>query len=201
MWPFKKNKYNTLKRDDVVNALIELQNQESGLEERIGNISKEIEDLIQQGRKEKSKEFKLVLAKKIEDLNEEKQAASERCQFLLYNIKMMRKLKTAIDDNQFFANTGKVSLGNLLKDQKGLAKFLNKTLNVRATSEETLVGANDIFKEYEAMQDKNESIYGVNKSQDELLAIFELGEDDEFAEDAVEETIVEEERQKQKELV
>ena len=37
MWPFKKNKYKKLKREEVVNAIIELDNRQALLEEEIKN--------------------------------------------------------------------------------------------------------------------------------------------------------------------
>ena len=69
-----------------------------------------------------------------------------------------------------------MSLGNLLGDQKGLAKFLNKTLNTRVAAENVLTEADETFKQVEEMYDKNESIYGMNSNDDELLAVFEAEE-------------------------
>jgi len=70
-----------------------------------------------------------------------------------------------------------MSLGNLLGDQKGLAKFLNKTLNTRVNAENVLTEADETFKQVEEMYEKNDSIYGVNTNDDELLAVFESEED------------------------
>ena len=86
------------------------------------------------------------------------------------------KLKAAIDDNQFFKNTSKVSLGNLLSDQKGLAKFLNKTLNTRVAAEDVLTSADETFKAVEDAYEKNGTIYGMNDQDDALLAMFETEE-------------------------
>ena len=112
------------------------------------------------------------------------------------NIQLLNKLKRAIDDNQFFAKTSKVSLGNLLGDQKRLAKFLNKALNVRISAEQVLTDADETFKNIEDAYEKNESIYGIQQSDDELLGMFETEEqiEDEqfFSESSTKENTVEE---------
>ena len=87
---------------------------------------------------------------------------------------MLNKLKKAIDDNQFFKNTSKTSLNNLLGDQKGLANFLNKVLENRISSEQTLTDADEIFKVTDEAYELNDTIYGVNNNDDELLAMFEV---------------------------
>ena len=73
----------------------------------------------------------MFYAKKIANLNEEKQTSMERGMYLLYNIKLMNRLKDAYDSNTFFKTQTKVPLSELLIDQKGLAKFLNKALETR----------------------------------------------------------------------
>ena len=82
--------------------------------------------------------------------------------------------------------TGKVSLGNLLSDQKGLAQFLNKALNTKVRSEQVLTDADDTWNEVQSGYEENERIYGVNEDDDKLLAMFETGEqlDSEIGADA-----------------
>ncbi|MCI6524929.1 MAG: hypothetical protein MR464_03020, partial [Bacilli bacterium] len=70
-------------------------------------------------------------------------------------------------------NTAKVSLGNLLSDQKGLAKFLNKALNTRVRAEDVLTDADETFRMVEESYEQNDSIYGIGKEDDALLAMFE----------------------------
>ena len=130
MWPFK-SKFDKLKREDVVDAICNLEKQESDLESAIEERARTIEELLAKGRKESNRELKLFYAKKITTLREENQTDVQRAMYLMYNTKLLRKLKTTIDDNEFFVRTGKVSLGNLLADQKGLAQFLNKALGTK----------------------------------------------------------------------
>ena len=175
MWPFK-SKYDKLKREDVVDAICSLEKQEDDLEEAISSRAREIEELLAKGRKETNRELKLFYAKKITSMREENQTDVKRAMYLMYNMKLLRKLKSTIDDNEFFIKTGKVSLGNLLADQKGLAQFLNKARNTKVRSEQVLTDADDTWNEIQSGYEENERIYGVNEQDDELLAMFETGE-------------------------
>ena len=175
MWPFK-SKYEKLKREDVVEAICDLEKQENDLESAIVERARTIDELLEKGRKETNRELKLFYAKKITSLREENQTDVKRGMYLMYNMNLLRKLKSTIDDNEFFVRTGKVSLGNLLADQKGLAQFLNKALNTKVSSEQVLTEADDIWNEVQSGYEENERIYGVNEHDDELLAMFETGE-------------------------
>ena len=67
-------------------------------------------------------------------------------------------------------------LSELLADQKGLAKFLNRALETRIASEDVLTSADDLFNEIQGAYDKNESIYGMQKSEENILTAFEKEE-------------------------
>ena len=172
MWPFK-SKYDKLTREEVVEAICKLEQEAKEIEEGLGAKQKQIDELMVKGRTEKSKDVKLYFAKKINALKAEREQSVQRAMYLMYNIQLLQKLKTAIDDNQFFKNTAKTSLGNLLADQKGLAKFLNSALGTRVAAEDVLTSADETFRAVEEAYEKNDSIYGMNSQDDELLAMFE----------------------------
>ena len=88
----------------------------------------------------------------------------------------MERLKQAIDDNQMFTLTNGLSLNKLLSDQKGLRKFLMKSLNIKQESEKMLVEGNDVFDSVDDLYEESEEIYGKSESDDELLAAFEKEE-------------------------
>ena len=178
MWPFKKDKFKSLKREDVVNAICDLEKQEDNLEKQVEDMGKQIDSLMEKGKQEKSHDLKVFYVKKISHLQEEKTEAINRGIYLLYNIRLMNKLKNAIDDNSFYVNTGKVSLSNLLSDQEGLAKFLNKALNTKVMAEDVLTSADDTFNEVKGLYQENDRIYGVQNSDDELLAMMEESQTD-----------------------
>jgi anti-sigma28 factor (negative regulator of flagellin synthesis) len=177
MWPFK-NRYQKLKREEVVDAIYSLEKQEQAIEDGVAEKQEEIDFLLAKGKKERSEDLKLLYAKKINHLKQEIAASISKGSYLLYNIKMMQRLKEAIDDNEFFVSTSKISLGALLKDQNGLAKFLNKALNTKIAAEDVLTSADEIYNDIKNAYEPNKDIYGVTKSDDELLAVFETAEDD-----------------------
>lgn len=173
MWPFSRNKFKKLNREDLVNSICELERQERTAEAEVLQKVKEIDALVEKGKHEKSKDLQLFYAKKIMHLNEEKQTCMERGMYLLYNIRLMNKLKDAYDSNTFFKTQTRVPLSELLRDQKRLAKFLNKALVTRVASEDVLTSADDLFTEVQSAYDVNESIYGIGKSEEEILTMFE----------------------------
>lgn len=175
MWLFK-SKYDKLTREETVDAICKLEKELQNIEDGLVDKQKQIDDLMAKGKKETNREIKLFYAKRINSLKAEREQSVQRAMYLMYNIQLLNKLKSAIDDNQFFKNSAKVSLGNLLADQKGLAKFLNKTLNTRVKAEDVLTSADETFKAVEDAYEKNETIYGMNSQDDALLAMFETEE-------------------------
>ena len=173
MWPFRRNKYKKLNREDLVNSICELERQERTVEAEVFQKIKEIDALMDKGKKEKNRDLQLFYAKKISHLNEEKQVCMERGMYLLYNIRLMTKLKDAYDSNTFFKTQTKVPLSDLLRDQKGLARFLNKALETRIASEDVLTSADEVFAEVQAAYDVSQPIYGVGKSEEDILTMFE----------------------------
>ena len=138
MWPFRKNKFKKLKKEEVQDAIYELEKQENLIEDLLLEKQEEVDYYLNKGKREKAEELRILYAKKISHLKQEMQGHISKGSYLLYNIKLLSKLKESIDDKEFFENTGKVSLGNLLKDQRGLAVFLNKALNIKISAEEVL---------------------------------------------------------------
>ena len=175
MWPFK-SKYDKLTREEVVDSICKLEQESKDIEDGLLAKQKQIDELMVKGKAETSKDVKLFYAKKINALKADREQSVRRAMYLMYNIQLLQKLKTAIDDNQFFKNTAKQSLGNLLADQKGLAKFLNKTLNTRVKAEDVLTSADETFREVEEAYEQNDTIYGKNNADDQLLAMFETEE-------------------------
>ena len=174
---FGRNKFKRLKREDVVDAIIDQTKQQEDLENGILAKSEEVEKFMERGRKEKNRDVKLLCAKKVNSLQDEIKRDTRRAAFLLYNVKLLEKLKAAIDDNRFIENTTKLPLNKLLCDQKALAQFLESSVQNRTAAENALVGADELFDAYEQAADADASpIYSVSKSDDELLAMFEMQE-------------------------
>ena len=170
------NRYKKLKRADIVDAIVKLQQEEDSLEEKILSSSSEVKALTERGIAETDPDLRLFLAKKINRIKEEKQADIKRATYIAYNIKMLGRLKDALDDKEFFNISADVPLNKLLADQKGLARFLNKALGTRVKAESVLTEADETFGEIMDSYEENERIYGVAQSDDELLSVFETAD-------------------------
>ncbi len=172
MWPFK-SKYQKLTREEVVDAICQLDKQSQELEDGLLEKQNKVNELMEKGRKETDKAIKLLYAKKINVLKKEREQDVQRILYLLYNSQLLNRLKNAIDDNQFFKNNTKMPLNKLLSDQKGLAKFLNQALNIRIAAEDILTDSDELFNAIEESYEKNETIYGMNEQDNALLAMLE----------------------------
>lgn len=173
---FKKDKYSQLKREDVTDAIFELEKELKTLEDNILSSASEISAMMARGAKEKDRSTKLFIAKKINMMKAERAQNEKRAMYLMYNIQMLGKLRQAIDDNKFFGDKAKGSLNSLLADQQGLAQFLNQALQTKVRAEDILTSADETFKEVEGMYEENTAIYGKSDADDELLSMFETQE-------------------------
>ena len=171
-----RSKFDKLTREEVVDAICKLEKESQKIEDELVEKQKKIDELMAKGRTETNREIKLFYAKKINALKAEREESVKRAMYIMYNVRLLNKLKNAIDDNQFFKTSTKMSLGGLLADQKGLAKFLNKTLNTRIAAEDVLTAADETFTMVEEAYESNEGIYGMSEQDDQLLAMFETEE-------------------------
>lgn len=191
MWPFKKNKYEKLTREEVSDAIYNLETQLKKIEDEIVSNQAAETDLKKRGAKEPSRDMKIFYAKKINMLKAEREQAIKRSMYLMYNIQLLNKLKQAIDDNSFYKNTSKTPLSALLADQKGLANFLNSALQTKVSAEQVLTDADETFKEVAGLYEENQSIYGTNEADDALLSMFETEESLNDADVALDEEVAE----------
>ena len=171
-----RSKYDKLTREEVVDAICQLEKESQRIEDELTEKQKKIDELMAKGRAETNREIKLFYAKKINALKTEREDSVKRAMYLMYNIRLLNKLKSAIDDNKFFKTSSKMSLGGLLADQRGLAKFLNKTLDTRIAAEDVLTAADETFAMVEDAYEQNGAIYGKSDEDDRLLAMFETEE-------------------------
>ena len=171
---FKRKEY--ISREDVVNSICELEKDEINLENEVANITANINEMLQKGMMETDKNQKLFYAKKINYLKDDANRKSKRVLFLLYNIKLLTRLKESIDDNQLIQKVKGLYLTNMLTNQKELAIYLNKLLNTKLATEDVLTEADNLFTDIESKYEENNKIYGIesDSSEDALLSMFEM---------------------------
>lgn len=167
------NKYNKIKRGDVVDAIVELEKSQQKELQDIETRNAEIEKNMVMGRKSKDRNLQIALAKRINMLKAENTKAAKRIQYLNGNIQALNQLKTALDEREFIVNNSKLPLNKLLSNPAQLRKFLNGVTINKQKQEAILGDTLDVFEENEENYVEDERIYGVNKNDDSLLAMFE----------------------------
>lgn len=172
MWPFK-SKFEKISREDVNDAICKLDAENKVIDEKMLSMQQQIEEVTLLAKRERIREIKLNYIKKISYLKRSRVTLAKRSSYILYNIELMERLKQSIDDNQLFTLTQGITLNKLLSDQKGLRKFLLKSLNTKQTAEKKLVEGNEVFDSVDDLYEESEEIYGKSESDDELLAAFE----------------------------
>lgn len=176
---FGLNKFKKIKRNDVVDAIIELKQQQNKMLEDIKDGGKNIEEFLAKGMKERDKNMQLFYAKSIINLRKESSFNTRRLQYVMSNISALEQLKYSLDDREFIMSNSKIPLNKMLNNPTELKKFLTKINNVQMAQEEKLAENLSIFDEAQNEYIPNEEIYGSNESVDDIMAIFESGENDE----------------------
>ena len=63
-WPFKRNKFKKIQREDLVNSICELERQERTVEAEIFQLQKEIDMLMDKGKRKRQKNSNFSMLKK-----------------------------------------------------------------------------------------------------------------------------------------
>lgn len=176
---FGLGKFKKIKRNDVVEAVIELRQQQDKMLEDIKDRGKNIEELLAKGMGERDKNMQLFYAKSIINLRKENSFNTRRLQYVMSNISALEQLKYSLDDREFIVSNSKIPLNKMLNNPTELKKFLTKINNVQMAQEEKLAENLSIFDEAQNEYIPNEEIYSSNESVDDIMAIFESGENDE----------------------
>ncbi len=169
-----KNKFNSLKREEVVDTICSLERDEEELESTILTLTEQIKNMLEEGRNETDALKRTFLVKKITLLTEKRDRAVKQVLYILYNIRLSERLKDAIDDKSLVKRIASMKSISYFKDQKALALFLNDALNTKIHEEDVLTDADDTFMVIKEKYSENLKIYGITEmSEDNILAFFE----------------------------
>ena len=127
----RKNRFDELTRDEVVDAICLLEREEELAEENIATYTEKIKLMMDDGRHEKDGLKRTLLVKKITLLNEKRDRAINSAMYILYNLRLSERLKDAIDDKTLVAKISSLKSINYLQDQRALALYLNNALNTK----------------------------------------------------------------------
>lgn len=171
---FFKNKFEKIKRSDVVENIINVEKKQQEEMDAVEEREKEIDKLLKAGSETKSRDRQLTLAKRINLLRKENQMANQRIQYLNANLLALNQLKTAIDDKEFINNNSDMPINKLLTDTNALRKFIGGISGQKMRSESMLGETLDAFEEVEEAYEGDDRIYGINEQDDQLLSMFEI---------------------------
>ena len=155
---WKKN-IDNLEKTELIDAICSLEREVSYIEEQIKKLSDDIQKLIISGQELKNNYEKIFVVKKISNLNDERTSLIKQGLYVLYNIKMATKLKDVMENNEIVKRISQMKFAVCMKDQKELAKFLNKSLGTKTAEENILTEADDVFASVESMYMENLKIY------------------------------------------
>ncbi|MEG1509402.1 MAG: hypothetical protein RR454_02985 [Clostridia bacterium] len=170
---FSRKKFDKIKREEVVEAIIGLEKQEEDIIASFDESKKKIGELVAKGKRETDRNMQVAYAKKIESIQRENASASKRWQFVNSNLSAMYALKSAMDDREFIANNSKISLNDMLTNPKELEKFLSKTNVKKMQHEDKLAGSLGVIDTVNESYVENEKVYGVSDNMQNILAMFE----------------------------
>lgn len=170
------NKFNKIKRSDVVDTIISLEKQQQEILEQIDNRNKTCDDFMKKGKLEKDYNMRMYYAKKISSMKKENALDTKRLQFIDSNILSMQQLKNALDDKEFIKNNSKMSLNQMLSKPAELRAFISKINNDKMKREEQVAENLTAFEEINEEYIENEKIYSADADAENILAMFEMSD-------------------------
>lgn len=170
----KKNIFDSLTRQEVVETICLLEREEEEVEQSVHDMSDKIKQMLDDGKNTNDMLSRTLIVKKITMLNEKRERAIRQAMYILYNIRLSERLKDAIDDNSLVNRIQSMHTIDVFKDQRALALYLNNALQTKIREEDVLTEADDTFMAIEQLYENNLQIYGItNMTEDKLLAFFE----------------------------
>lgn len=179
------NRFRKIKREDVTDQIIKYESELSVIEKEVYEFSANIDKLYEKGKKEKNIQVRELVADKIIQSKKSLSGKINRIKFLQYNINVLENLKTAIDDMEFSKERKNNQLNKILRHSKDLNDFLIRSNACRNQLENTLIEANQTFEEFESMRDFNNDIYDFKEEASDVMAQFEMDDDNTINEEEI----------------
>ncbi len=179
------NRFRKIKREDVTDQIIKYESELSAIEKEVYEFGANIDKLYEKGKKEKNIQVRELIADKIIQSKKSLSGKINRIKFLQYNINVLENLKTAIDDMEFSKERKNNQLNKILRHSKDLNDFLIRSNACRNQLENTLIEANQTFEEFESMRDFNNDIYDFKEEASDVMAQFEMDDDNTINEEEI----------------
>ena len=175
---FKRNPLKNVNREEVVDAIIELEKKKDELQDDVFIREKQITDKMQRGKKSKSLSEKKMLANEIMMLQRQVKAAQKRIIFIDKKIYVTEQVKLAIDDMEFANYNKKSTVGQMFKNNASLEKFLTNVVDMKTEADTELLEQIDMVDSIMNTYLEEDNLYGETEDMNNILSMMEEDTDD-----------------------
>ncbi len=175
---FKRHPFKNVKREDVVDAIIELEKKKDELADDVFIREKQISDKMQRGKQSKSLSEKKLLANEIMMLQRHVRAAQKRIIFVDKKIYVTGQVKLAIDDMDFANYNKKSTVGKMFKNNASLEKFLSNVVDAKTEADSELLEQIDMVDGIMDTYLEEDNLYGESEDINNILSMMEEDTDE-----------------------
>ncbi len=170
---FKRNPLKNINRDDVVEAIIELEKKKDEMQDDIFVKEKQINQKLHRGKKSSSLSEKKLLANEVLMLQRQVKASQKRVGFIDKKIYVTEQIKMAIDDMEFAEYNNKSTVGKLFKNNRALERFLTDVVDMKTMADSELLEQIDMVDGIMNTYEMDENLYGDGKEINDILSLME----------------------------
>ena len=170
---FKRNPLKNIKREDVVDAIIELEKKKDELSDDIFIKEKQINQKLHRGKKSSSLSEKKLLANEVLMLQRQVKSSQKRVGFIDKKVYVTEQIKLAIDDMEFAGYNNKSTVGKLFKNNSQLEKFLTNVVDMKSMADSELLEQIDMVDSIMGTYEEDDNLYGDSKEMNDILSLME----------------------------
>lgn len=180
---FGKNPFKKVKREEITQAILELEKKKDEYQDDIFIKEKYIKEKISQGKKAKTISEKKVLSSRVLALQNQVKAIQKKLSFMEKKIYLIEQVKLAIDDRDFNKYNQTTAIGKLLKDSNKLQSFLTEVVSDKELADRELLDQVDMVDNIMGSYQADDEIYGESEELDNIMALMTEDIDDESLEE------------------
>jgi len=170
---FKRNPLKNIKREDVVDAIIELEKKKDELHDDIFIKEKQINQKLHRGKKSNSLTEKKLLANEVLMLQRQVKSSQKRVGFIDKKVYVTEQIKLAIDDMEFAEYNNKSTVGKLFKNNTQLERFLTDVVDMKTMADSELLEQIDMVDGIMNTYEMDENLYGEGSEINDILSLME----------------------------
>ncbi len=170
---FKRNPLKNIKREEVVDAIVELEKKKDELQDDVFIKEKQITQKLHRGKKSNSLSEKKMLANEILMLQRQVKASQKRIHFIDKKVYVTEQVKLAIDDMEFANYNRKSTLSKMFKSNTQLEKFLTNVVDAKSMADNELLEQIDLVDGIMNTYMEEDNLYGDTQEVNNILSMME----------------------------